>query len=131
MLSNFTNTNYIFINKTNKIKSNIINIYIDDFYKDYIYVLNSNLIRKSFFRKKQILPSTFYNNIRNVLIYKNVASPNGVFYSYPLYYHKKMIKNLNNKDIFIRYYYKKKLRKFRSKFDIVSLNFLFKYFRFI
>ena len=56
MIIKYINVKYSYLKINNKIKNEFSYIYEDKYLNDSIYVLNSNLIRQSFLRKKHLMP---------------------------------------------------------------------------
>ncbi len=71
MIIDYYNNKYYFIDLKAKVKNEFSFIYKDNYLKDLIYVLNSNLIRQSYVRRQLLKPSRFNSRSSNVSIYKN------------------------------------------------------------
>ena len=56
MIIKYIDTKYSYLKLNSKIKNEFSYIYNDKYLNDSIYVLNSNLIRQSFVRKKHLIP---------------------------------------------------------------------------
>lgn len=56
MIIKYINVKYFYLKIDSKIKNEFSYIYDDKYLNDSIYVLNSNLIRQSFVRRKHLMP---------------------------------------------------------------------------
>ena len=123
MIIQYIDVKYSYIKTHSKIKNEFSYIYEDKYLNDDIFVLNSNLIRQSFLRKKHLIPWWFVANSKNISIYKEFSNKWDIFNVYPIKYTKKIYNSRLNQEKFFYLFYKKLLKS--KKYS--ELN--FKYFK--
>ena len=119
ILKNYFLTNqFFFLSKTwnKKVAIKISNIYFDDFLNDNIYILNSGLLRSSFLRKKQLIPSVFQYEVPKVHTHKKLISRLNYFTLYPISQHKNKIINLRKKEYLYQNFYHQKWNYWNENF---------------
>ena len=129
MIIKYIDTKYSYLKLNSKIKNEFSYIYNDKYLNDSIYVLNSNLIRQSFVRKKHLIPWWFTISSKNISIYKIFSNKWDIFHVYPLQYNKTMY---NKKLIEQKFYYSFYKKYVKSKrYSNINFKYLQRNFKYL